>query len=203
MGVNMAGIDYTKNFQAFMRDLYPVEGGYGPRFIIPPFLDTWLQLAFPAPDGHPSARNVMDARTKKEGKSALAGGVALYMATRLPYSEVYIVAADQDQSRDRVLRSVKFAVENGPLASSCKVYRDVIELENKSVIQALTNDWQGAAGGNPSCVVFDELHAWLYESSRRLFDEMLIPPTRPNGVRWIASYAGFVGESDLLWDWWQ
>ncbi len=83
-----------------------------------------------------------------------------------------------------------------------KVYRDVIELDNKRIIQALPMDWQGAAGGNYACCIFDELHGYIYESQRRLFDELLPPPTQPDAVRWIASYAGFLGESELLKKWW-
>ncbi len=179
-----------------------MEGAYGPKPIIPPFLKEWIQIAFPQPDGNPAARNILDARTKKQGKSALAAAVALYMASRQSYAEIPIVAADQDQSRDRVLRAVKFAVENGPLSQHAKVYKDVIELDNHSVIQAYGNDWKGAAGGNYPCVVFDELHVYTYENQRRLFDEMVIPPTVKHGVRWMATYAGFEGESNLLREWW-
>ncbi len=148
------------------------------------------------------ARNVLDARTKKEGKSAIAGAVALYMASRKPYSEVVIVASDKDQSRGRVLRAIKYGIEKGPLSAHAKIYKDAIELDNKSMIQAIPADWQGAVGGNYSAVIFDELHSWIYENQRRLFDELVIPPTQPEGVRWIASYAGWEGESELLWEWW-
>jgi len=199
----MPRIDYTTNFKAFFRDLYRVEGDYGPQPIVPPFLEQWLDLAFPLPDGNPAARNIMDCRTKKEGKSALAGAVALYMATRAENSEVVIVASDKDQAKDRVLKAIKYGVERGPLAAHGKVYKDVIELDNGSIIQAIPNDWQGAAGGNPSCVIFDELYTWVYESNRRVFDELVIPPTQAHGVRWIASYAGWTGESLLLWEWWE
>jgi hypothetical protein len=194
--------DYSVDFHGFFRDLYVVEGAFGPKPIIPPFLAAWLQAAFPLPEGNPAARNILDARTKKEGKSALAGAVALYMASRKPYAECVIVASDRDQSRDRVLRAIKYGIERGPLAEHAKVYKDIIELDNSSTIQSLPNDWQGAAGGNYSCVIFDELHAWIYEGQRRLFDEMIIPPTQPGGVRWIASYAGWEGESLLLQEWW-
>jgi hypothetical protein len=78
----------------------------------------------------------------------------------------------------------------------------VIQLDNSSIIQAMPSDWRGAAGGNYSAVIFDELHSWVYESNRRLFDELVIPPTQPDGVRWIASYAGWEGESVLLREWW-
>ncbi|MDD3948722.1 MAG: hypothetical protein PHT43_04580, partial [Anaerolineaceae bacterium] len=110
-------VDYSRNFAAFFADMIAVEGAYGPRPLVPPFLDEWLKTAFPVPDGNPKARNIGDFRTKKEGKSALAGAVALYMASRKAYSEVVITASDIDQAKDRVLRAAKYAVEYGPLSS--------------------------------------------------------------------------------------
>jgi hypothetical protein len=195
--------DYTRNFKEFFRDVYLVEGDYVPRPLCPPFLSTWLDIAFPLPDGDPVASNIMDLRNKKQGKSATAGAVGLYMALRKPYSEVVIIAADKDQAKDRVLRSIKYAVEHGPLSDHAKVLKDAIEFDNKSVILAMPSDWQSSAGGNYSAVLFDELHAWTYESQRRIFDELIIPPTQKAGVRWVASYAGFEGESNLLKDWWK
>ena len=195
-------VDYTKDFIAFFRDLYIVDGAYGPQPVIPPFLEMWLRAAFPLPAGDPVVRNVLDARSKKEGKSALAGAVALYMATRAPNSEVIIAAADVDQATDRVLRSVKYACDHGPLGAHAKVLKNIIELDNGSFIQAIPADWKGAAGGNPSAVIFDELHAWTFESQRRLFDELVIPPTVNAGVRWMASYAGWTSESVLLEELW-
>ncbi len=195
--------NYSNDIVAFMRDLYPMAGEFAkPHPLIPPFLESWLRCAFPLPEGNPSARNVLDARTKKQGKSTAAGGVALYMATRQRYAEVVIAAADQDQAKDRVFRSVKYAIENGALSNHAKVFRDVIELDNSSIIQALPMDWRGAAGGNYSAVIFDELHAYTLEQHRRIFDELVIPPTQPFGVRWIASYAGYEGESLLLKELW-
>ena len=201
--------DYSSNFIAFYRDLCPVDytdaqdshlGANKP--IMPPFMTNWLGLAFPAPLGAPVVRNIADFRSKKQGKSTLAAGVALYMATRHDYSEVVIAASDQDQSRDRVLRSAKYAVEHGPLNAHAKVFKDTIEFDNRSVIQAVPFDFRGAAGGNPDCVIFDELHAWNNESYRRMFDELLPSPTKPWSLRWMSSYAGFEGESLLLREWW-
>ena len=192
--------DYKNDFLAFFQDLYRVEGAYGPKPLTPPFLVEFLGHAFN--NGIPTARNILEARSKKEGKSALAGAVALFIASRESYAEVVIAAADKDQAHDRVLRAAKFACENGPLAEAAKVYKNTIELNNKSTITAIPMDWQSSAGGNHSCVIFDELHAWIYENNRRLFDELLPPPTQPHAVRWIASYAGYLGESELLKEWW-
>jgi hypothetical protein len=88
-------IDYTRDFVKFYQDLYPLEGAYGPRAVVPPFLSDFLYIAFPSPEGNPSAQNILHSTSKKQGKSALAGGVALYMASRQRYAEVVIAAADQ------------------------------------------------------------------------------------------------------------
>ncbi len=198
----MSKPDYTKDFASFTSDMVAVEGAYGPRCVIPPFLSTWLSAAFPLPDGNPACRNIADFRSKKQGKSTLAAGVALYMASRQEYAEVIVVASDLDQSRDRVFRACRFAVEHGPLAVHGKCYKNAIELDNHSLITAIPADWRGASGGNYYCVIFDELHSWIYENTRRLFDELTIPPTQPHGVRWMSSYAGWLGESELLFEWW-
>jgi hypothetical protein len=191
--------DYTSDFPRFFADLYPVDPGAA---IIPAWLGGLLYQLFPLPGGNPAARNVLYSTSKKQGKSTLAGAVALYMASRRRYAEVVIAAADLDQSRDRVFRSVKYAVENNPAWQGCKVYKDVIELNQGSIIQALPFDWRGAAGGNYDAVIFDELWAYTSENHRRQFDELIIPPQKPDGVRWVTSYAGWEGESNLLRELW-
>ena len=45
---------------------------------------------------------------------------------------------------------------------------------------------------------FDELWAYSSERARRLFDEMVPPPTRKIACRLTVTYAGFEGESELL-----
>jgi hypothetical protein len=45
---------------------------------------------------------------------------------------------------------------------------------------------------------FDELWAYSHERLRRLFDELVPPPTRQIACRLTVTYAGFEGESTLL-----
>lgn len=47
---------------------------------------------------------------------------------------------------------------------------------------------------------YDELWGSTSESSRRLWDELTPVPTRRNSIRFITTYAGWEGESTLLWD---
>jgi hypothetical protein len=78
------------------------------------------------------------------------------------------------------------------------VTRDRIEFVNGSTIQALASDYAGAAGANPTFVVFDELWGYASERAHRLWDEMVPVPTRVISARLTVTYAGFEGESDLL-----
>jgi hypothetical protein len=57
-----------------------------------------------------------------------------------------------------------------------------------------------AAGSNHGFVSYDELWAYVSESSRRLWEELTPVPTRRNSIRFITTYAGFEGESELLMD---
>jgi hypothetical protein len=49
-------------------------------------------------------------------------------------------------------------------------------------------------------VSYDELWSYTSESSRRLWEELTSVPTRTNSIRFVSTYAGFEGESDLLMD---
>ena len=196
----MKQIDYTTDIVGFYRDLFPLDAG---KPIIPEWLAGLLYTFFPLPDGAPAARNILYSTSKKQGKSTISAVVCLFMAARRKYSECVIAASDLDQSRDRVYKSIRYAVENHPTWSNAKVFRDVIELDNGSTIMAVSSDWKGAAGGNPNCVIFDELWTATSELERRRYDELIIPPQRLEGVRWISSYAGYLGESILLAEIWQ
>jgi hypothetical protein len=69
-----------------------------------------------------------------------------------------------------------------------------------AAICTVASNYASAAGANPTISVFDELWAYSSERSRRLFDEMVPPPTRKVTCRLTTTYAGFEGESALLED---
>jgi hypothetical protein len=73
------------------------------------------------------------------------------MASWKAYSEVNIIASDKEQAADRVLKVIKYACNNRPLANHVEVFLNIIELDNQSIIRTPPSDWQGAAGGNQVC----------------------------------------------------
>jgi phage terminase large subunit-like protein len=140
---------------------------------------------------------------KKSGKTAFA---ALHVLTTSllfggAYPEAILAANDFDQAMGRVFEAVKRIIEASPLlkATNPKITADKITFpEFGATITAIPHDYAGAAGGNPTISCFDELWAYTSERSRRLWDEMVPPPTRKIACRLTCTYAGFDGESALL-----
>ena len=164
----------------------------------------FLQHAFKTgDDGRLLYGEQVYAAPKKSGKTAFA---ALHMLTTVllfgeRYAEAYALANDEEQAQSRVFQAVRRIVECSPL-----LMREAKITANKiaftafagATINTLASDYSSAAGGNPTISVFDELWAYVSERSRRLWDEMIPPPTRKIACRLTVTYAGFSGESVLL-----
>jgi hypothetical protein len=139
---------------------------------------------------------------KKSGKTTFA---ALHVLTRIllnggAFPEATLCANDQEQARGRVYEMIRRIIEASPL-----LRREARLTESRitfpafdATITAIASDAGSAAGGNQSISVFDELWAYTSERSRRLWDEMVPPPTRKVACRLTVTYAGFEGESLLL-----
>lgn len=148
---------------------------------------------------------VIYSAPKKSGKSALASAVALYMASKTPYGQVYCLANDGKNSKDRlylpIWRCLNFHKQRGLEFKDSTVNMTEAFLSNYSHIEAIPCDASGEAGSEPTGVFYSEFWGYIEENKRRLFTEMTLPPTLyGKSIRWIESYAGFMGISDLLWE---
>ena len=96
---------------------------------------------------------------RKNGKSLLAAGIALYSLFNEIGAEVAIVAGDRAQARI-IFRECARMVELDPVLSrKLHVLRDVIEYaETGSVLRVLSSEASRAEGYNFSTVLFDEIH---------------------------------------------
>jgi phage terminase large subunit-like protein len=154
-------------------------------------------------DGKPLYPELVFAAPKKSGKT---GFCALFVLTTVVlfggnYGEATLAANDLEQSQGRVFEAVRRIVECSPLLQALgpRVTANKITFtETGATITAVAADYAGAAGGNPTISCFDELWAYTSERSRRLWDELVPPPTRKFAVRLTCTYAGFEGESALL-----
>jgi len=141
---------------------------------------------------------VVYSAPKKSGKTRLGAMVAAWLAWRSDqYAEIYCLANDGKQSADRVLAAIKKAITLGGLP-----WRDIktrIELPSGSFIEAIPVDPTGEAGANPTATIWSEMWGFRLSAKERLWVEMTVPPTRRGrAIRWVESYAGYVGESPVL-----
>jgi phage terminase large subunit-like protein len=147
-------------------------------------------------------QTVVYSDLKKSGKTEIGGMVGLWLAsTEGGMPEVYMCANDREQSRARAFSAVQQVIRKNPnYAAQCVNRKDTVYLPDGAFIQTVAVDFAGEAGANQALTVWDELWAYTSENARRLWDEFTPVPTRLNSLRLVTTYAGFRGESELLWD---
>jgi phage terminase large subunit-like protein len=162
---------------------------------------TFLKYAFAIDrDGRLLYPEQIYACPKKSGKTTFA---AIFVITTIllfggAYPEAICAANDYEQSVGRVFAAIRRIIECSPLLrADAKITADKITIAG-AVITAIPSSYASAAGSNPVVTVFDELWAYAQERLRRLFDELVPPPTRRIACRLTVTYAGFEGESLLL-----
>jgi hypothetical protein len=162
------------------------------------------------PSGKFKYANVIYSAPKKSGKSTTASAVGLYLAAKTPYARIYAIANDEKQSDARLFLPISICLQEHKTKKLKFKDARIIEsqgkaiLSNNSIIEAIPVDSKGEAGSEPTAVIFSELWAYDIPAKRKLFTEMTIPPTKwGRSIRWIETYAGYKGESDLLWELYQ
>lgn len=173
-------------------------------------LKCFFDPAFAAKWGLDTFQNFIYSTIKKSGKTTIAALVARWILERWgSMNEVYTVANDLDQSRglcyDKIYKSLQLDPRWSRESDEIPGYWDVIRREmthipSRSIVKALSGDYKGQAGMNPTATFWSELWGYTREDSLRLWDELTPVPTRPRSIRWVETYAGFEGESTLLID---
>lgn len=147
---------------------------------------------------------------KKSGKTANAGVCARYTAeTSGNNAEVYFIANDKEQAKDRAYVSAINSIEKTPGFQLGKrelpgkwriVEKRATHTPTGSYMQALAADYEGVSGSNPNATFWTELWAFVSERFTRLWDELTPVPTRERSFRFVETYAGFIDESILLFN---
>lgn len=146
---------------------------------------------------------------KKSGKTAIAGAVVRWAAeTWGRYGEILCVGNDAEQARERAFKAMKVSIEltegYNPASQTLPgrwhaLTKEARCLTTGTVVKAIATDYKGEAGANPILVVWTELWGFTLTRDLRFWAEMAPSPTRPDSVQWIETYAGYEGESELLW----
>ena len=147
-------------------------------------------------------RTALYSTIKKSGKTTISAVVARWAAeTWGPYQEVYNLGNKLGQAKDRAFKMIKRSIQLGPPGKRDEWTLQETQMTHKpsgSIIKALPVSDEGEAGSNPSLSVWTELWGFQYEEALRFWDEYTPVATRPRSVRFVDTYAGYEGESELL-----
>jgi len=189
----------------FERGLVHVKGEWAGRpFLLQPWqandiikpLFGWKRVA----DGLRKYRTVYCEIPKKNGKSSLAAGVALFLlfADDEPGAEIYSAAADRDQA-GIVFRLAKQMVEASPVLRDIAIIRrNFIRPKGKgSIYKVVSADAFRAHGPNLHGIIFDELHT---QRRRDLWDTLTAGvASRRQPVTFAITTAGD-NEESICWE---
>nr|DAK57042.1 MAG TPA: Large Terminase [Caudoviricetes sp.] len=111
---------------------------------------------------------------KKNGKTETIAGLGLYhlVADEEPNPQVYIVAADKNNASicyDAMCGMVEQAKWLQKLVKTLPSRKEIQLRDGSGFAKVLSSDAETKHGYNPSCVIFDELHA---QPNRKLWDVM-------------------------------
>ena len=131
--------------------------------IIKPLFDT------KRPDGLRQYRTTYIEVPRKNGKSTLAAGVALYLlfADSEPGAEVVSAAADREQARIVFDLAVQMVQASPVLKSFSTIYRTHIATKSGGTYRAISAEAYTKHGMNLHGIIFDEVHA---QPNRELWD---------------------------------
>ena len=139
---------------------------------------------------------------KKSGKTTIGASVGAWaMDTFVENTEAFCLAGDYEHAMGRMFDDMLFdAKETGKLSRTPR--KDLLHYEDGKYMQALAQEYKSASGSRHALTLWDELWTYVSDSSRRLWVEMtpIKIPGVPLSLRFVSTYAGFEGESDLLWD---
>lgn len=137
---------------------------------------------------------------KKSWKSTIAAAVNYARAKQSEWGEFYVVANDIKQADSRVAHYLRRAVQLNPKDKNVRTPGYKIIMPSGSFIEAIPIDPSGEAGSNADMITFSELWGANEEAKRNMWAEMTIPPGKyGKAFRWVESYAGFSGVSELLY----
>lgn len=177
----------------------------GTPFLLPPWQKKIIRDVFGTvkEDGTRQYSTVYIEIPKKNGKSELAAGLALYLLTADGEvgGEVYGAASCREQA-GIIYRTARRMVQQCPqLRRRCEVLnstKTIVFGPSDSFYRAISADAGNQDGINPSGVIFDELHR---QKNSDLWDILTLGgDTRAQPITIATTTAGVMDESPLCWE---
>jgi phage terminase large subunit-like protein len=116
-------------------------------------------IGWKQPSGLRRFREVWLEVAKKNGKTAIQGGVALFLilADQEPRAEVYSIANSRDQARICYRAAKQMLDENPNLAGACQIHTNAF-IAGTSFYRVLSSEAKSLDGPNVHGGLFDEVH---------------------------------------------
>lgn len=152
------------------------------------------------PNGLYRYSTIVWSDVKKSAKTTIAAAVAMWVAFSKPHARIRLVGNDLKQSDSRVFNAMQEAIKLHPeWRSTVKVIQHHIVFPNDSTIESVPVDPAGEAGGNDDMIEWTELWAATHDAHKKMWAEMTLSPTKfGQSFRWVDTYAGYQGESEIL-----
>lgn len=148
---------------------------------------------------------------KKGGKTTWASIVGRFIAeTQSRLGEAYCMGNDFRQATERHFKFIGDSLKETPgakrksgddwvLPDRCQLHKTYIEfLQSGTILRPVSVDAPGEAGANPDVTLWTEIWAIILPAHVKFWVEMTPPPTKPDSMRVIDTYAGYEGESKVL-----
>ncbi len=145
---------------------------------------------------------------KKSGKTTIGAAVGAWFTEQsVDNTTSFCLAGDYEHAMGRMFDDLRFDAQHlrpgflkGKLSKMPR--KDLLTYHDGKNIQALAQEYKSASGSRHALTLWDELWTYVSDTSRRMWVEMtpIKIPGVPVSLRFVATYAGFEGESDLLWD---
>ena len=163
--------------------------------------DALREILTPLPNGNYKYSLVIWSDIKKSSKSTIAAAVNYARAKHTEWGEFYVVANDLKQADSRVAHYLRRGVQLNPKdKGTIRMAGYKITMPSGSFIEAIPIDPSGEAGSNADMITFSELWGANEDAKQNMWAEMTIPPNKHGkAFRWVESYAGFSGQSELLY----
>lgn len=142
---------------------------------------------------------------KKSGKTSVAAAIVDWVMSEMPYASAKIVANDLEQADSRAAKMLRTNFKLHPREGvEVLQSRNLIRYPNGSEVQSIAIDPSGEAGANDNIISFDELWGAHEKAKETMWTEMTVSPLKfGKGFRLVTSYAGHLGESNLLFSLYQ
>lgn len=152
----------------------------------------------PTVDGRWPYDTVAWCEPAKSGKSAIAGLVGEYVALHGDSNSQIVMASNKrEQAASLMFKSLTDSIQYNPHLPKVEPGRLSVTFRNGTEVKAIASNSRGEAGARFSLALFDELWAYIFEDSERLWTEFKSDPTRQNSLKFAIGYAGYTGEGEL------